>query len=157
MKKGAPWELQNERWLEALAEAGLAWGVRCHPEVKVVRTRVIFSGKGPPDFMGLTHTGQAFAFDCKHEATLRFYFHMVPLHQAEALDRVLALGGLAFISAELAGGRVAIPWARLRPLWWAWHRGQPGPASVKGSDPMCLPLSEEGWWVHRHLLGKEPT
>lgn len=149
MKAGAAWELALEIWNRQYQRDGLAYVVRCHPEAKVMGGSLIFSEKGPPDFMGAVQGGKLVCFDAKETSAARLSFVSIKRHQAAALSAVDAAGGVAFIAARFLNPAAEGPKSRA-------VRGEKGAKVSAGSGPISVVFLwrdiEMRWREHRLAL-----
>lgn len=163
MSTGKAWEARLEAACRGyhVADRALVW--RCHPPVRVCsrvggdgQFRARWDGRGPCDFAGILRgpeAGRCVAFDAKDCEGPRWSFGGLEEHQAQHLEGVHRMGGLAFVALRLGGSRGegwVLPWAELGPRWWAWHlsreRARKGAASFSG-EAWGVRMPEPGDWL----------
>lgn len=158
---------QNSAWRQSSANRGKAFEqmieaacrqylidgqaqiVKTEVQNKFIAGRMVYSQKGPPDFIGTIKGGQAVAFDAKNTQAASFPISKITdrPHQLEHLKNVHALGGIAFylINMERENRVFIIP---LPQIINAIERAQAGgrksipitemPIEVKGTWKVCL-------------------
>lgn len=158
--RGVEWERILDARHDAYRRDGLAVVFRTPPSVRLLsrvgrdgQFRGCFRGQGPPDYAGVVAGGRAVAFDAKDCAGERWSFGALERHQARDLEGWSGAGGIAFVALRLAGEPWVLPWARLGPIWWAWHEREGRAARGSGSltGAMCAELGrrmpEPGDWL----------
>lgn len=147
MKRGAAWEFELERWHARYATALRAWVVKTNPEASLIRGRLVYKAKAPPDFVGQLIGGRAVAFDAKHyDSGHVFPFDALADHQGRDLELCHRLGGVAFVAFRLRDSRYIVPWSTMREAYWVWRK-TPSDKRVQASIPVAdmLPMPEDGW------------
>lgn len=127
-------------------ENSLAWMTKANPEARVVRRRLVWAEVGPPDYLGCLAGGRLVALEAKESHEPNWRMSKLKVHQAEALDKVRAMGGMSFI--VFCWGDVdyrLAPWDRIRDIWWNHHQFGTRPASLKKSDPRLITMTGADW------------
>lgn len=148
--RGQSWEQMLEAWHDLYARRGTAHVTRTPPSVRPIgafeggQFRAVYTGKGPPDYMGAVAVPGRLAvpvvFDAKEElsgqpkAGLKFAFSKIPDHQATDMDRFTAVGALTFVAVNVPWRQYVVWWAGLSPYWWRWRE--------EGGRPASLPLAK---------------
>ena len=85
-----------------------------------------FAGQGPADYAGVIAGGRAVVIEAKECSAGRWSLANLHPHQAEHLERVHVLGGVAQVVLAYAPTRStwALPWEGLGPRWRRWKRGE---------------------------------
>lgn len=117
-RQGRAWEMRLEQWHRQYREAGDADVTKNNVPTKVVKGRLIRSGKADVDYDGTLPGGRSVRFDAK-EVTEGGYLDIslahFPRHQREALARHHALGAVCFLAVwfreQGAEGYRLYPWA----------------------------------------------
>lgn len=149
-KHGARWESYIRRECKALREAHLAW-VRKNWEAPDVPGRPgVKREPSKPDFSGCVAGGKHVVFEAKATlSTTRFDLDRLATHQANHLDMVYRLGGIAFVyvlDGELS--KWVLPWRTV--LSFSEHR-----ASVPFDEvEPCRKVSGETWLDTLERLNK---
>lgn len=137
------WENQLISWHKEYYHRREALVWRNHPELRLVRGRWTPTGKGLPDFTGFVSMGEwgvPVGFDAKFIKDGPMPLTAVKPHQGEELNKVIEMGGIAFIAAhfKLTDQSVVIPWTDIRGRWEHKKRGSVGPGNG-------IPMTEHGW------------
>lgn len=137
-----------EAWLDGQHEAAEVLGLAHvahvgppHARVKIAgRIVVVVVGDGPADYQGTLRGGRHIALEAKSRA-LRLDRAHIEKHQADDLDAVHRLGGLALLAVELHTsdartlGRWVVPWGDVPWQSPRGGRGSVGPEDLAGWEP----------------------
>ena len=112
-------------------QRGVARIHKVHPEARNVKGRIVYSGKGPPDFIGVLADGRSVCFDAKESTTGKsFRLELVPPHQAQDLEAHAMLGGLAFFVVRTTAGEWMVPWRSVAEGYWTKTLKSISPAAL---------------------------
>jgi penicillin-binding protein-related factor A (putative recombinase) len=106
---------------------------------------------GVPDFHAAVN-GRAVVCDAKATGAERWSLSHLTVEQAEHLAEAEARGVVAgvLLRFDASASVYWLPWPRLAPAWWTWHRGQAahGDASLTEEDAAQLGVRIVGlrWW-----------
>ena len=100
---------------------------KTHPPTMMARGRLVYKGKGPPDYIGRAGS-RPVCFDAKEGHGTRWPFSSLKRHQAVSLEAFAQdPAALVGIVLRLKGrGCWWVDWAQLGPVWWIWHEGNRG-------------------------------
>lgn len=134
--RGKGWEKELEAQAVEARERG-HHAARCYSEAKAVEGRLIYSAKGPCDFMGwvMAHNvAFPIVFDAKEFRGDALRFKDIRSHQAMQMLACHRGGGVSGVLAKCDAGRFVVPWVRFAALYQAWAAG--GAKGVGASVPV---------------------
>lgn len=111
MRRGSALEVRLAAQHVVYLERGVARVHKTYAEARNVNGRIVYSAKGPPDFIGTIGGGRSVVFDAKESTrSPKFRLALVPQHQAKDLEAHARLGALVFIVASTTAGTWMLPW-----------------------------------------------
>lgn len=119
MRRGKALEVRLAAMHQTYLVRGVARIHKAHPEAKMVNGRMVYSAKGPPDFIGTIAGGRSVVFDAKESSGKTFRLGNVPPHQAKDMEACVNLGGLAFLYVHTTVAEWVLPWESIRELYWS--------------------------------------
>ena len=111
------WEATLEQWHRRYHRDRLACVAKTHPPAKLVRGRLAYSARGPPDYIGVLQDGTGIAFEAKESGAKRWRLSQIKPHQAQVLEAYQVMGGVSGVALRWHGDGWWLDWADLGPVY----------------------------------------
>jgi len=124
--RGKGWEarLDHQHYLYRASARAVVF--KTHPPAVIRAGRLVYTVKGPPDYIGRAGA-RPVCFEAKEHGGARWPFSKLARHQAMSLEAFsMDPAALCGVCLRLTGDGSAwwIDWSALGPVWWTWKEAK---------------------------------